>query len=89
MGHGQCRLDTLRLWDGSPLPPGSGLGCIGNGSTRSPLRGKILELERERQGTIAHGRGQAIEKVRQWRRLRAIGPSGAWIYVNEFFGWRR
>ncbi len=53
------------------------------------LRGKILELERERQGAIAHGRGQAIDKVRQWRRLRAIGPSGVGIYVNEFFGWRR
>src|SRR5207245_8576763 len=21
--------------------------------------------------------------------LRAVGPTGAWVYVNEFFGWRR
>jgi len=27
--------------------------------------------------------------VRQLLRLRAIGPSGAWVYVNEFFGWRQ
>ena len=22
-------------------------------------------------------------------RLRAIGPTGAWVYVHEFFGWRQ
>ena len=53
------------------------------------LHGKILELERERQRAITHDRGPAVEKVRQLLRLRAIGPSGAWVYVNEFFGWRQ
>src|SRR5207245_4003878 len=46
-------------------------------------------LERERQRAIAHGRGETIDKVRQLLRLRAVGPTGAWVYVNEFFGWRR
>ncbi len=53
------------------------------------LHGKIVELERERQQAIRHDRGQAIEKVRQLLRLRAIGPNGAWVYVNESFGWRQ
>src|SRR5439155_1711193 len=34
-------------------------------------------------------RAVAIDKVRQLLRLRAVGPTGAWVYVNEFFGWRR
>src|SRR5262249_54011505 len=53
------------------------------------LHAKIRERERERQRAIADGRGPAIDQVRQLLRLRAIGPSGAWVYVNEFFGWRR
>src|SRR5437667_12414335 len=53
------------------------------------LRTRILELERERQRAIAHGHGEAIDKVRQLLRLRAVGPTGAWVYVNELFGWRR
>ncbi|PYN39724.1 MAG: IS110 family transposase, partial [Candidatus Rokuibacteriota bacterium] len=43
-------------------------------------------MERERQRAIAHGRGETIDKVRQLLRLRAVGPTGAWVYVNEFFG---
>lgn len=82
-------LDTLRLWDGSPLPPGLRARLAREWEHAQFLHSKILELERERQGAIAHGHGQAIEKVRQLLRLRAIGPSGAWVYVNEFFGWRR
>jgi transposase len=38
---------------------------------------------------LAHDRSQAVEKIRQLLRLRAIGPNGAWVYVNEFFGWRQ
>src|SRR5262249_40077072 len=42
-----------------------------------------------RRQAINHDRGQAIEKVRQLMQLRGIGPNGAWVYVNEFFGWRQ
>ena len=66
----------------------AGPAAAGVGHARF-LHEKILELERERQQGIAHGRGPATEKVRQLLRLRAIGPSGAWVYVNEFFGWRQ
>ncbi len=82
-------LDTLRLWDGAPLPPGLRARLRREWEHAQFLHGKILELERERQRAIAHGHGPAVEKVRQLLRLRAIGPSGAWVYVNEFFGWRR
>src|SRR6266566_2451936 len=52
-------------------------------------RTRIRELERARQRAIAHGHGEALAKVRQLLRLRAVGPGSAWVYVNEFFGWRR
>jgi transposase len=82
-------LERVRLWDGSPLPPGLRARLQREWDHAQFLHAKILELERQRQQAIAHGRGPAVAKVRQLLRLRAIGPSGAWVYVNEFFGWRR
>jgi transposase len=83
-----ARLDGMQVWDGSPLPAGLRARLQREWEHAQFLHGKILELERERQEAIRHDRGQAIEKVRQLLRLRAIGPNGAWVYVNEFFGWR-
>lgn len=82
-------LERVRLWDGSPLPAGLRARLQREWEHAQFLHGKIVELERERQRAIAHDRGPAVEKVRQLLRLRAIGPSGAWVYVNEFFGWRQ
>jgi transposase len=81
-------LAGLRLWDGSPLPAGLRARLQREWEHAQFLREKIAELEKERQQAIRHDRGEAIEKVRQLMRLRAIGPYGAWVYVNEFFGWR-
>lgn len=82
-------LETVRLWDGSPLPTGLRVRLQREWEHAQFLHGKILELERVRRQAIAQARGPAIEKVRQLLRLRAIGPNGAWVYVHEFFGWRQ
>ena len=82
-------LEGIRLWDGSPLPAGLRARLQREWEHAQFLHGKIVELERERQRAITRAHGQAIEKVRQLLRLRAIGPNGAWVYVNEFFGWRQ
>jgi len=81
-------IEGMRVWDGSPLPAGLRARLEREWEHAQFLHGKIAELERERRRAITHDRGQAIEKVRQLLRLRAIGPNGAWVYVNEFFGWR-
>src|SRR2546425_13321162 len=80
---------TVRLWDGSPVPAALRARLEREWEHAQFLRTRIRELQRERQRAIAHGRGEAIDKVRQLLRLRAVGPTGAWVYVNEFFGWRR
>jgi transposase len=80
---------TVRLWDGSPVPAALRARLEREWEHAQFLRTRILELERARQRAIADGRGEAIDKVRQLLRLRAVGPTGAWVYVNEFFGWRR
>ncbi len=83
------RLERLRLWDGSPLPAGLLARLQREREHAEFLHGKILELERERRQAILEGRSPALEKVRQLMLLRAIGPGGSWVYVHEFFGWRR
>jgi transposase len=80
---------TVRLWDGSPLPTALRARLEREWEHVQFLRTRIRELERERLRAIAHGRGEAIAKVQQLLRLRAVGPGSAWVYVNEFFGWRR
>ena len=82
-------LDGLRLWDGSPLPAGLRARLQREWEHAQFLRAKITELEQARRQTIKCDRGQAVEKVRQLLRLRGVGPNGAWVYVNEFFGWRQ
>jgi len=83
------RLGRLRQWDGAPLPAGLLARLQREWEHAEFLHGKILELERERRQAIVEGRSPAIEKVRQLMLLKAIGPSGSWVYVHEFFGWRR
>src|SRR5437867_6204344 len=80
---------TVRLWDGSPVPEALRARLEREWEHAQFLRTRILALERERQRAIAHGRGETVDKVRQLLRLRAVGPTGTWVYVNEFFGWRR
>jgi transposase len=80
---------TVRLWDGSPVPAALRARLEREWEHAQFLRTRILELERARQRAIAHGHGEALAKVRQLLRLRAVGPGSAWVYVNEFFGWRR
>jgi transposase len=82
-------LDRIQLWDGSPLPAGLRARLQREWEHAQFLYGKILELEGERRRAITHDHGQAVEKVRQLLRLRAIGANGAWVYVHEFFGWRQ
>lgn len=83
------RLGRLRLWDGSPLPAGLVARLKREWEHAEFLHGKILELEQQRRQAILEGRSPALEKVRQLMLLKAMGPSGSWVYVHEFFGWRR
>ena len=83
------QLDAMRLWDGTPLPSGLRARLQRDWEHAQFLHAKILELERQRSQAIKHDRTKAVDKVRQLLRLRAIGETGAWVYVNEFFGWRQ
>jgi hypothetical protein len=59
------------------------------GSIRSSSTGRLSSWSENGNRRLDTTHGQTLEKVRQLLRLQAIGPNGAWVYVNEFFGWRQ
>jgi transposase len=81
-------VEELRLWDDSPLPDGLRARLQREWEHVQFLHAKILELHRHRSHAIKHDGSQPVEKVRQLLQLRGIGENAAWVYVNEFFGWR-
>src|SRR5205807_1307755 len=50
---------------------------------------QIKDLENERARRIRNSENKVVGKVRQLLRLRGIGANSAWLFVLEFFGWRR
>ena len=82
------QLDALRLWDGSPIPPGLRRRVLRVYAQHTFLSEQIAKLEAERRAMLHTSEEAPIEKVRQLMHLRGIGINGSWLLVMEFFGWR-
>jgi transposase len=82
------QLEALRLWDGSPIPPGLPQRVLRVYAHHQFLSEQIAEVEAERRAQIQNSSEASIEQVRQLMLLKGIGINGAWLLVMEFFGWR-
>jgi transposase len=82
------QLEALRLWDGSPIPPGLRQRVLRVYAHHQFLSEQIAEVEAERRAQIQNASEASIEQVRQLMLLKGIGINGAWLLVMEFFGWR-
>jgi transposase len=82
------QLEALRLWDGSPLPPGLRGRVLRVYAHYTFLSEQIAEVEAERRAQLQTSLDASIDKVRQLMQLKGIGINGAWLLVMEFFGWR-
>ena len=82
------QLDALRLWDGSPIPPGLRQRVLRVYAHHTFLSEQIAAVEAERRTQLQASTDASIEKVRQLMLLKGIGINGAWLFVMEFFGWR-
>jgi transposase len=82
-------LAKLRTWDRQAVPPEL-QGRLQREHERWQLVDRqIKDLTNERARRIRTSPDKSVDKVRQLLRLRGIGPNSAWLYVMEFFGWRR
>ena len=82
------QLDALRLWDGSPMPPGLRRRVLRVYAHHQFLSEQIAEVEAERRAQLQTSSDASIEQVRQLMLLKGMGINGAWLLVMEFFGWR-
>lgn len=82
-------LDELRLWDGSPLPPGLHQRLLREAHHRSRLTERIRLIERLQTEQLENRpTDPAIRMVRQLMTLKGIGLQSAWLFTFEFFAWR-
>ncbi len=82
------QLDALRLWDGSPIPPGLRQRVLRVYAHHQFLSEQIAEVEAERRTLLHDSTDASIDKIRQLMLLKGIGINGSWLLVMEFFGWR-
>ena len=82
------QLDAMRLWDGSPMPPGLRQRVLRVYAHHQFLSEQIAEVEAERRALLHDSTDASIDKIRQFMLLKGIGITGSWLFVMEFFGWR-
>ena len=82
------RLDAMRLWDGSPLPPGLKDRLKREWPHVLFLKQQIHAVEAERKRLLKEENRPDLDQVRQLAGLYGIGVNGSWTLVQEFFAWR-
>jgi transposase len=82
-------LAKMRTWEDQPVPAELQQRLVREHERWQFVDWQIKDLENERARRIRTGKDQSVDRVRQLLRLRGIGANSAWLYVMEFFGWRR
>jgi transposase len=83
------RLEKLRQWDDEGVPAGLRQRILREFQRWQVVGGQIRGLEKQRTAQIRDDRTPHVEQVRRLLNLKGIGENGAWLLVEEFFGWRR
>ena len=82
------QLEHLRLWDGSPVPPGLRQRLVREGGQWAGLSPQGAQLEATRQERLRSAEDTAMGQGRRLLPLKGMGVNSAWVFVMEFFGWR-
>jgi transposase len=85
----QERVDRVRLWNGEPIPPGLQARLQREFAGFQFVDGQIKALEAKRRELLRTSEDPSVEQVRRLLRLRGIGENSAWLFVMEFFAWRK
>jgi len=83
------QLEAVRLWDGSRLPCALHARVLREHKRYQLVKEQIQQLEASRRECIRNAEGPAMQQVRQLLQLKGIGVNSAWLYVMEFFSWRK
>ncbi|HEY3124247.1 MAG TPA: transposase [Thermoanaerobaculia bacterium] len=80
-------LDQVRIWDGSPLPPGLRRRVETEVARHRVVHRQLLDLEGERDTRNGQSQDRAAQIARHLMTLKSIGKVGAETYAREL-SWR-
>jgi transposase len=83
------RVDRVRLWNGEPIPSGLQSRLQQEFAGFQFVDGQIKALQAQRRELLRTSEDPSVEQVRRLLRLRGIGENSAWLFVMEFFAWRK
>jgi transposase len=83
------RLEHLRTWDGQALPEQLRQRLLRELQRWQLVHEQILHIEKARAQAIGRCAAPVVGQVRRLLGLRGIGLASSWVFVMEFFGWRR
>jgi transposase len=83
------RLADLRRWDGSAVGPDLTARLLREHQRWQFVDRQIKDLENERRKRLRRDDTAHVEPMRRLLQLGGVGLNGAWLLVQELFGWRR
>jgi transposase len=87
--HFPKKLKELRQWDGTPVPEALRQRLLREFERLQVVHRQARDLEQQRAKKVREQHSPAMEQVRALLGLRAIGIGSSWLYVHEFFAWRK
>ena len=82
-------LNTFCSWDGQALPESMKARVIREYERLRMIEDHIKLLKKEREQKVESKETASLRQVAQLRELSGIGVNSSWIFVMEFFGWRK
>jgi len=83
------RLEGLVLWDGSALPSELRERLKREWERLELVESQILKLKKQKEEAVAEASNPSLLQIQQLATLKGIGLTSAWVFVCEFFGWRK
>ena len=83
------QLESLRTWDGQVLPVDSKARMVREYERLRMVEDQIGALKKEREQRLKSEDSISLQQVARLRSLRGIGAESSWVFVMEFFGWRK
>jgi transposase len=87
--HFPQRLKELRQWDGASVPPALQQRLLREFERLQVVNRQVRQLEQQRLREVREQQSPAADQVRRLLGLRGIGLNSSWLYVHEFFTWRK
>jgi transposase len=79
----------MRTWDGKELPSGLRARVEREYHRLRLVEEQITALKKQQEELIKEADTASLKKIASLRRLYGIGTTSAWVFVKEFFDWRK